>query len=128
VAWWKVYFRRFAGDQGYRFAKQSLRWTLPHFKTPEQAEGWSDLLPFMLWELWLARPLVTEKTLPWQKPMRRLSPGRVRQSLGAIFAPTWPAVSTPRPFLAQCTSDDLGAQDCNILHSSPSVNAQRRRR
>jgi len=95
--WWKVYFRRFAGDHWYRFAKRLLRWTLPRFKTPAQAECWSDLMPFLTWELWLARPVVDEKTLPWQKPMRHLSPGRVRQSLGAIFAQIGTPAQLPKP-------------------------------
>ncbi|MBI3693454.1 MAG: hypothetical protein HY238_01250 [Acidobacteria bacterium] len=95
--WWKTYLRRFAGDHWYRFAKQSLYWTLPRFKTPEQAEHWSDLMPLVTWELWLARPLIADKTLPWQKPMRQLSPGRVRQSLGAIFEQIGTPAQPPKP-------------------------------
>jgi len=95
--WWKLYLRRFAGEHWYRFAKQSLHWTVPHFKTPEQAEHWSDLMPLLTWELWLARSLVAEKTLPWQKPMRQLSPGRVRQSLGAILTQIGTPAQPPKP-------------------------------
>lgn len=95
--WWNLYFRRFAGDHWYRFAKQTLHWTLPHFKTPEQAERWSDLMPLLTWELWLARPLVTDKPLPWQKPSPRPSPGRVRQSLGAVFAQIGTPAQPPKP-------------------------------
>ncbi len=83
---WRLYFRRFAGDHWYRFAKQSLQWTLPHFKTPEQAECWSDLMPLLTWELWLARPLLCDKPLPWQKPQQMLTPGRARQSIAGVLA------------------------------------------
>ncbi len=35
---WSQYLRRFAIDHWYRFIKQRLHWTLPHFATPEQRE------------------------------------------------------------------------------------------
>jgi hypothetical protein len=83
--WWKTYLRRFAGDHWYCFARQSLYWTMPRFKTPAQAEHWGDLMPSVTWEPWQARPLIADKTLPWQKPKRQLSPGQAGQSLSAIF-------------------------------------------
>jgi hypothetical protein len=36
--WWDGYFHRFAIEHWYRFAKQSLGWTVPQFRTPEQEE------------------------------------------------------------------------------------------
>ena len=50
-------------DHWYRFAKQRLHWTLPNLRTPEQSERWSDLMPLMSWQLWLARDLVVENVL-----------------------------------------------------------------
>jgi hypothetical protein len=94
---WPLYFRRYAGEHWYRFAKQSLHWTLPRCQTPEQAERWSDLMPFLTWELWLARPLVSDKPLPWQKPQAQLTPGRVRQSLAAVFAQIGTPAQPPKP-------------------------------
>lgn len=52
---WKFYLRRFAVDHWYRFVKQRLHWTLPKLSTPQQCDKWSDLMPLMTWELWLAR-------------------------------------------------------------------------
>jgi hypothetical protein len=95
--WWKIYFRRFAGDHWYRFAKQSLQWTLPRFKTPEQADHWSDLMPFLTWQLWLARAVVSDQPLPWQKKQPVLSPGRVRQSLGALWMQIGTPAQLPKP-------------------------------
>jgi hypothetical protein len=95
--WWKVYFRRFAGDHWYRFAKQSLYWTLPRLKTPEQAERWSDLMPFLTWQIWLARAVVADRPLPWQKKQAALSPGRVRQSLGSIWMQVGTPAQLPKP-------------------------------
>lgn len=84
--WWRLYLRRFALDHWYRFAKQGLHWTLPRLKTPEQAERWSDLMPLLTWALWLARPVVADKPLPWQKAQQALTPGRVKQGFGGLLA------------------------------------------
>ncbi len=83
---WRHYLRRFAIDHWYRFAKQRLHWTLPKLGTREQSERWSDLMPLLTWQLWLARELVNDRPLPWQKSVTNLTPGRVAQSMGAIFA------------------------------------------
>ena len=74
---WQRYLRRFAVDHWYRFIKQRLHWTLPHFSTPEQSERWSDLMPMLSWQLWLARDSIQDCPLPWQKSSIHLSPGRV---------------------------------------------------
>jgi len=95
--WWRLYLRRFAVDHWYRFAKGPLHWTLPHVKTPEQAERWSDLMPLMTWELWLARSVVADKPLPWQKAQTTLTPGRVRQGMGGILAQIGTAACVPKP-------------------------------
>lgn len=79
--WWCQYARRYPVDHWYRFAKGRLHWTLPHFATPQQCDRWSDLMPFLTWELWLARVVVQDCPLPWQKPQARLSPGRVCQGM-----------------------------------------------
>src|SRR6476620_3196388 len=60
---WFKYLRRFGVDHWYRFAKQRLHWTLPNLRTPEQSERWSDLMPLMSWQLWLARDSVVENVL-----------------------------------------------------------------
>jgi hypothetical protein len=91
TSWWQWYLRRYAVDHWYRFAKQRLHWTLPMFSSPEQGERWSDLMPFITWELWLARPLGVDKPLPWQKKLPEMTPGRVCQGMNDIFA----VISTP---------------------------------
>lgn len=52
---WRLYLRRFAVEHWYRFLKQRLHWTVPKLSTPKQCERWSDLMPLITWELWLAR-------------------------------------------------------------------------
>jgi hypothetical protein len=83
---WRLYLRRFAIDHWYRFAKNSLHWTVPAFSTPAQCDRWSDLMPIVTWQLWLARHLVAPRPLPWQKSLVKLTPGRVAQSFGSILA------------------------------------------
>ncbi|MEG3909768.1 NF041680 family putative transposase [Microcoleus sp. w2-18bC1] len=82
---WFKYLRRFGVDHWYRFAKQRLHWTLPNLRTPEQSERWSDLMPLMSWQLWLARDLVIENVLPWQSATINLTPGRVAQSMLSVL-------------------------------------------
>ena len=97
TTWWQRYLRRYAVDHWYRFAKQRLHWTLPMVGTPQQGERWSDLMPFMTWELWLARPLGIDKPLPWQKKQTELTPGRVCQGLSDIFAQIGTPACAPKP-------------------------------
>jgi hypothetical protein len=82
---WQLYCRRFGVDHWFRFAKQRLHWTLPNLGAAKQAERWSDLMPLLSWQLWLARELVVDCPLPWQKPQTHLTPGRVAQSMSALF-------------------------------------------
>ena len=34
-------------------------------------------MPLLTWQLWLSRDIVEEHHLPWHKPQKNLSPGRV---------------------------------------------------
>jgi hypothetical protein len=97
--WWALYGRRFALDHWYRLAKGRLGWTTPRFGTPEQGERWSDLLPLVTWELWLARPYVTDHRLPWQPPQTTttMTPGRVCASIAGIVATIGTPASAPKP-------------------------------
>ncbi|WP_414581693.1 hypothetical protein [Scytonema sp. PCC 10023] len=48
-------------------------------------------MPMITWELWLARDIVADNPLPWQKSIDKLTPGRVAQAMGGIIA----AIDTP---------------------------------
>jgi hypothetical protein len=52
---WHKYLRRFALEHWYRFAKQRLYWVHPQLSSTQAAERWSDLMPLLTWQLWLAR-------------------------------------------------------------------------
>jgi hypothetical protein len=90
---WLKYLRRFALEHWYRFAKQRLYWTHPQFSSLVAAQRWSDLMPLLSWQLWLARQECIDHPLPWQSPQDSLSPGRVAQAFASILA----ATGTPAP-------------------------------
>jgi hypothetical protein len=95
--WWNIYFRRFTIEHWYRFAKQSLGWTVPQFRTPEQEERWSDLMPLLTWELYLSRNAIQDHPLPWQKDQAVPTPGRVKQSLAGLWARIGTPTREPKP-------------------------------
>ncbi|HEY9826511.1 MAG TPA: NF041680 family putative transposase [Stenomitos sp.] len=90
---WQLYLRRFAIEHWYRFVRQRLHWTCPKFASLEQTQVWSDLMPLISWQLWLAREVVHDCPLPWQKPMPQLSPGRIANA----FAPLLVKIGSPAP-------------------------------
>ncbi|MGD1922452.1 MAG: hypothetical protein ACFCAD_28305 [Pleurocapsa sp.] len=91
---WQQYARRFGVDHWYRFAKQRLHWILPNLSTAKQCERWSDLMPLMTWQLWLAKDLVEDCHLPWQSQEQYLCPGRVAQSILPLLI----EIDTPTAF------------------------------
>jgi hypothetical protein len=91
---WQWYRRRFAAaEQTFRFAKQSLGWTTARPRRPEAADRWSWLLALAFWQLWLARPLVADQRLPWERPLppEQLTPGRVHRAVAGLL----PRLGTP---------------------------------
>ena len=94
---WQRYLRRFALEHWYRFLKQRLHWTLPKLGEPKAAERWSDLMPLATWQLWLARDLVQDSPLPWQKTLPILTPGRVADSIATLLARLGTPATAPKP-------------------------------
>jgi hypothetical protein len=93
---WNQYARRFGVDHWYRFAKQRLHWTLPSLSTAQQSERWSDLMPLMTWQLWLAKDLVEDHHLPWQSNQKNFTPGRVAQSLFSLLVEIGTPAASPK--------------------------------
>ncbi len=54
-------------------------------------------MPMMTWELWLAREMMVDNPLPWQKPQVNLTLGRVAQGFGTIIAMIGTPASAPKP-------------------------------
>ena len=78
---WRAYVHRFDLEHTFRFAKETLRWTAPRVRHPQQADRWTALVVLAYAQLRLAQPLVADRRLPWERPLRqeRLTPGRVRR-------------------------------------------------
>lgn len=82
---WLAYTHRWPVEPGIRFRKQRLGWTTPRFHHKETGDRWSWLVALSVWLLFLARPIVQDNPLPWQKPQQKLTPQRVQQGLPLIF-------------------------------------------
>jgi transposase len=74
--------KRWTVEHTFRCAKQTLNWTTPRVRHPEQADRWTWLVLLAYTELRLARSVVADQRLPWEAAQhgRRagLTPTRVR--------------------------------------------------
>ena len=119
------YQRRFAIEHAFRFLKQAVGWTTIRPRAPQTADRWSWLLATALWELWLARDLVADRRLPWERPLvsGALSPGRVRRGVGPLLLTLGTPARPPRPrgkapgrHAGQCPGP---APRCPVLRRGP---------
>ncbi|MCU1494190.1 MAG: hypothetical protein JWO62_1954 [Acidimicrobiaceae bacterium] len=94
----RAYLRRFDIEHTFRFAKQTLGWTTPKLATPQQADRWSWIVAAALAELRLARGLVCDLRLPWEKPLdpTKLTPARVRRGFRRLRATLGTPASPPK--------------------------------
>jgi hypothetical protein len=97
---WRAYIRRFDLEHTVRFAKQTLGWTIPRPRTPEQADRWTWLVLAAYTQLRLAREIAGDQRLPWERPrpQPRLSPLRVRRGFPRLLCALGSPASTPKPF------------------------------
>jgi hypothetical protein len=96
---WRAYVRRFDLEHTLRFCKQSLGWTTPRVRHPEQADRWTWLVVAAYTQLRLARPWIADRRLPWERPLDpdRLTPSRVRRSLSALLPMVGTPAKAPKP-------------------------------
>jgi hypothetical protein len=94
---WQAYQHRWPIEPSIRFRKQRLWWTLPQFQLVEAADRWTTMVSLGMWMLYLARPIVQDQPLPWQKPQRDLTPGRVKNGIGMIIRAIVNPASLPKP-------------------------------
>jgi hypothetical protein len=96
---WRDYILRFTVEHGFRFLKQALGWTTVRPRDPAAADRWTWLLALALWQLWLARSLVADQRLPWERPLpaSQLTPGRVRRAFAGLFAQLGTPARSPKP-------------------------------
>jgi Transposase DDE domain len=96
---WRAYTRRFDCEHTIRLCKQTLGWTTPRPRHPQQAERWTWLVLAAYTQLRLARGVVAEQRLPWERPrpQPRLSPYRVRRGFPRLLCVLGSPASAPKP-------------------------------
>jgi hypothetical protein len=96
---WRAYVRRFDLEHTFRFLKQTLGWTTPRVRHPEQADRWTWLVVAAYTQLRLFRSMVSDQRLPWQPSLspEHLTPGRVRRGVLALLPTLGSPASPPKP-------------------------------
>jgi hypothetical protein len=96
---WRAYTRRFDLEHTIRFAKQTLGWTTPRLRHPAQAERWTWLVVAGYTQLRLARTVVADQRLPWERPRPpgQLSPYRVRRGVSRLLCALGSPAAAPKP-------------------------------
>ncbi len=96
---WRSYVRRFDLEHTFRFLKQSMGWTMPRVRHPEQADRWSWLVVAAFTQLRLARAHVADLRLPWERHYgtARLTPVRVHRVVSTLLAELGTPAKPPKP-------------------------------
>src|SRR5512133_3521255 len=82
-----------------RFAKQTLGWTTPRVRHPEQADRWTWLVLAAYTQLRLARERVADLRLPWERRYEagRLTPVRVHRAVSSLLVELGTPAKAPKP-------------------------------
>jgi hypothetical protein len=96
---WRSYVRRFDLEHTLRFLKQSMGWTTPRVRHPEQADRWSWLVVAAYTQLRLARERVADMRLPWERryDRGRLTPVRVHRVVSSLLVEVGTPAKAPKP-------------------------------
>ena len=96
---WRSYVRRFDLEHTFRFLKQSMGWTTPRVRHPEQADRWSWLVLAAYTQLRLARERVADQRLPWERryDRGRLTPIRVHRVVSSLLMELGTPARAPKP-------------------------------
>jgi len=96
---WRSYVRRFDLEHAIKFCKGTLGWTTPRVRHPEQADRWTWLILVAYAQLRLARAIVADRRLPWERslPPMKLTPTRVLRSFATLLALVGTPASPPKP-------------------------------
>jgi len=96
---WRSYVRRFDLEHTFRFLKQSMGWTTPRVRHPEQADRWTWLVVAAYTQLRLARACAADLRLPWERRYEagRLTPVRVHRAVSALLMHLGTPAKAPKP-------------------------------
>src|SRR5215216_3586901 len=95
----RSYVRRFDLEHTFRFLKQSMGWSTPRVRRPDQADRWTWLVLAAFTQLRLARACVADMRLPWERryDTGRLTPVRVHRVVSALLAHVGTPAKPPKP-------------------------------
>jgi hypothetical protein len=96
---WRAYVHRFDVEHTIRFFKQTLNWTTPRVRHPEQGDLWTWLILAACTQLRLARACVADRRLPWERPLEegKLTPYRVRRKFPSLLVALGTPANPPKP-------------------------------
>jgi hypothetical protein len=96
---WRSYVRRFDLEHTFRFLKQSMGWTTPRVRHPEQADRWSWLVVAAYTQLRLARACVADLRLPWERryDTGKLTPVGVHRVVSSLLVELGTPAKAPKP-------------------------------
>lgn len=86
-------------EHTFRFLKEKLGWTTPRVRHPEQADLWTWLVVAAYTQLRLARKVVADRRLPWERPLPdgRLTPCRVLRAFSSLLPGLGTPAEPPKP-------------------------------
>lgn len=87
-AWYETIAHRWGIEPANRLRKERLYADLPKVREAASSDHWLLGVQLLEWELYLARDLVAQKVLPWQKPLalENITPNPPCPSTGLVFA------------------------------------------
>lgn len=96
---WRGYVRRFDVEHVIKTFKSKLGWTTPRVRHPEQADRWTWLILAAYTQLRLARGVVADRRLPWERPLaiHKLTPTRVLRNFASLLPTLDTPASAPKP-------------------------------
>ena len=96
---WRASVRRFSLEHTFRFVKQTLMWTIPRVRHPEQTDRWTWLVILAYTQLRLARPVVADHRPTWERPLPegKMTPYRVQRVFSSLLVNLGTPASLPKP-------------------------------
>jgi hypothetical protein len=92
-----TYRLRYSHEHGFRLDKQVLFWDKPRFRTPEQTDGFPQVVACVHNQLVLARPLVEGVYRPWEHRRSVVTLAQVRRAMPTLLRQLGTPARPPQP-------------------------------
>jgi hypothetical protein len=96
---WRAYVHRFDVEHTLRFCKERLGGDRARVRTPEQMDRWTWVILAAYAQLRLARGLIADRRLPWERPRppEQLTPWRVLRGFSDLVLVLGTPARAPQP-------------------------------